>query len=728
MRDALIRSGFDEPLAWAGSFDGDGADLRVQIEEVFLRMGFFRDDIGDGEREFRLNELQQLAEAARAPARAWARNMAQIPDVQLGVDEAHRRRQGREEEIERDLKRLRSPAVLDLPTTWRGKRYTRAETAGDPKARQNAEDQERARWGRKVVALLLESGLPLGQELRARGLGADAPEASRCLRGLRWTTLKKRVSDWEPARRFFLAETGRAFPEDEGPLLRLFEVRKRQGAAKTSYDSTLASLRFLEEAGEQIPERLLWKSPALNNAAKEAAAAKAKEAAAEESQDAKGGQAPQLSLAVLEALETAVGDTDLPLFRRGYAWYRLLRHWACLRFDDTAGLAPDSLERRARGVYGLLKRTKTSGPDKKTAVLPVFVSEDAYLRKPWLYQGLELWKQGALYYRRDYFLPLPTEDLQGTCGKRARYSDASYFSRALLGTLPGDDGERLLHPASRLFWTEHSDRVGLDSWLGALGVGADLRRFVGRWGVQASEDVYVRTALRVTENLQRLAAAHARKQISGGPDFLGEEHLLHQLGAFLRKQGVSDEDASSQIETLRRGNWALAPDPVATISESGALSLEALQPSASDQSGPQAPGQPHLDLVAHEPAEAGDADEEDGDKNEDEKRELQQALVSEERLPPPQGFVIAISRRGAFKRLHFAGGCWRVPGVHYHHFQECGPVMPELAHIDARCKDCFPGNMPKGAPTTQDVSEQSASEEEGSTSSSSSSAADTGGD
>ena len=33
---------------------------------------------------------------------------------------------------------------------------------------------------------------------------------------------------------------------------------------------------------------------------------------------------------------------------------------------------------------------------------------------------------------------------------------------------------------------------------------------MGRWAAQGSEDVYVRTAVRVTENLQRYAAAHAR--------------------------------------------------------------------------------------------------------------------------------------------------------------------------------------------------------------------------
>ena len=53
------------------------------------------------------------------------------------------------------------------------------------------------------------------------------------------------------------------------------------------------------------------------------------------------------------------------------------------------------------------------------------------MARRWLYPGLELWRSEPLHFERDYFLPLPTADFQGTCRKRARYSDAAGFSRAL---------------------------------------------------------------------------------------------------------------------------------------------------------------------------------------------------------------------------------------------------------------------------------------------------------
>ena len=140
-----------------------------------------------------------------------------------------------------------------------------------------------------------------------------------------------------------------------------------------------------------------------------------------------------------------------------------------------------------------------------------------------------LWEE-ELSFPRDYILPLPNEDFSNCIGKRATYSDARGVSRALMSSLtcPGSE-EKLLHATAIDYWTEHSDRAGLDSWLGALMVGSDLRQFVGRWAARGSEDSYVRTSTKIVENCQRFAAAHAKAQYQGGPDYVGEEHALEQL-------------------------------------------------------------------------------------------------------------------------------------------------------------------------------------------------------
>ena len=96
-----------------------------------------------------------------------------------------------------------------------------------------------------------------------------------------------------------------------------------------------------------------------------------------------------------------------------------MRHWASLRWDDCQGLNPGTFKRLARGLTAQLPRTKTSGPGKKMEVLPIFISEDAYLANQWLYPGWALWTDTALSTNRDYFLPLPDLKLEAATKRRA---------------------------------------------------------------------------------------------------------------------------------------------------------------------------------------------------------------------------------------------------------------------------------------------------------------------
>ena len=130
--------------------------------------------------------------------------------------------------------------------------------------------------------------------------------------------------------------------------------------------------------------------------------------------------------------EQVVTDPRRTLCQRAFAWYRLERHWASLRWYDTRGINPASLERRAGGVFAALEKSKTSGPGRKVKVLPVYVSDRAW------------------------------------------------------------------------------DKAGLDSWCAALSVAEPEWNFLGRWSVKGTAGLYVRTACRVVENLQKMSAAHAQ--------------------------------------------------------------------------------------------------------------------------------------------------------------------------------------------------------------------------
>ena len=56
---------------------------------------------------------------------------------------------------------------------------------------------------------------------------------------------------------------------------------------------------------------------------------------------------------------------------------------ACLRFDDTGALPLSTLEKRPRGMFAVFCRTKTSGLDKQISLLPISVSDEAYVGQPW---------------------------------------------------------------------------------------------------------------------------------------------------------------------------------------------------------------------------------------------------------------------------------------------------------------------------------------------------------
>jgi hypothetical protein len=399
-----------------------------------------------------------------------------------------------------------------------------------------------------------------------------------------------------------------------------------------------------------------------------------------------------------------------------------------MRWDDTNGVNPGKLHRRARGLAYNLERSKTSGPDKATKLLPVYVSSEAWVSDRWLETGLELLARPELSFARDYLVPLPSPNLEGSCGLRAEYADAQGLTRALWShlTQPGTD-EALFLPEAARFWTEHSDRSGCTSWLAALGVPKEQREYLGRWAVSSQADGYARTAQRVVEGLQRLAARAAKRVLNGGPDLFGEEEVLEQLRLFLQTRGVSGEKAAWQLEALTLAD-ATKRIPLNILEK---LRSEELHEEG-EEDGWNVEGE-------------NEDENEDEDEDEDEaatpaphtpggERWLADKLQREQLLgpdaevlegaaaradsdlaSPPTGFVISL---GKVRCLHFVGACFRIPGEHYRKYDPWGEILPPEHLVDTRCKNCFPDGV-AAAPVQKEDAEIEAT----SSSSSSSSAA-----
>ena len=135
-----------------------------------------------------------------------------------------------------------------------------------------------------------------------------------------------------------LSQHGQAFPESTEQVLGFLDIRLQEGAPRTWYSSFLSTLAFFELAGERNNAEALHQLPALTGAVNEASANTARS----ETGGRRGRQAPPFVVAQVVAMEEFVLCEAQPRYSRAYAWFKLLRHWTAMRWDDTRGLNPGS--------------------------------------------------------------------------------------------------------------------------------------------------------------------------------------------------------------------------------------------------------------------------------------------------------------------------------------------------------------------------------------------------
>ena len=99
-------------------------------------------------------------------------------------------------------------------------------------------------------------------------------------------------------------------------------------------------------------------------------------------------KAPPTPSSLLAAFELVVVDPSRPKFERMFAWYRCVRCWSSMSFDDHRGLIPARIKLLPSGLRGTLVRTKTAGIDKHREELEFVVNRAAYIvAANWLESG-----------------------------------------------------------------------------------------------------------------------------------------------------------------------------------------------------------------------------------------------------------------------------------------------------------------------------------------------------
>ena len=236
-------------------------------------------------------------------------------------------------------------------------------------------------------------------------------------------------------------------------------------------------------------------------------------------------------------------DGAVPFEIRVCAWFKLIKMWASMRFDDAAHLKTSELRFYDGQLVGMMHQSKTTGPGKRVRELPIFIAKDAYvLRDDWLQVGFDLVK---LQMPRDRDYVFPESCFYGMVygASHVAYAEAVAGSTKTLAVLEGYHG-RLIPSGWERFWSEHSERATLSSGLAALGVEKSDRDLLGRWCPEGS-DVYVRTYNAIVKKMQKRIVAVLRGEAAY--EELDEGSILEELKVWLREKWTVPQDQADSV-------------------------------------------------------------------------------------------------------------------------------------------------------------------------------------
>ena len=170
-------------------------------------------------------------------------------------------------------------------------------------------------------------------------------------------------------------------------------------------------------------------------------------------------RAPRYPVHLLAQFEKLVLDPGHAIGWRVWAWAKLLKVWGSLRWSDLQAIIPAELALVEGRLVTTLRRTKTSGPNRR-APQPTSRYLGARLLREELLAKRRLKEHAS--YKRDYLMPRLKSD-GGLEPKPACYADAMVATAGLLGILG-------LPLELQGYWTEHSERSVLPTALSLMDV------------------------------------------------------------------------------------------------------------------------------------------------------------------------------------------------------------------------------------------------------------------
>ena len=544
----------------------------------------------------------------------------------------------------------------------------------DGVSREQLEKSERSREVEALATALMTAGLWRPDPGDAGRPGFDLA-CSRFAMGRRLGTLRQHVRNIMKIVKFCTITYGYGWFGNPRDYFDYVAEMLNQPCGRHVPRAMLNTMAFAEQAAEVPVQHRLSKDPGVRNFLNEVEQAKGWATG----RIAKKAEPFPIMLAL--SLEDMVVSEKDCLYTRWYSWVKLLKLWAAFRWDDLQGIHASDLILRSDGVLeGKIRRSKTSGVGKKVEVMIFFIGADAWIvQENWLVTGWKIHRQmseASGLLDRDYLVPKPTPYLNGFRKAMVKYSDALVMTRALLlelrvdikvGPASARSEERLLVSShATAFWSEHSERGTIDTWMQMAGVAPEVRRMVGRWSA-SQEEGYLRHVEAAVKEAQRAV----RGMLSRGPEGqlkVFEDQILASLSKFLLDRGRPLEEVKSQLERL-----VLPAVGMDQEEQEGEVDSLCSMGFLSACEGSEAPT-PTV-LVGSEAEMDGDLTESD---HEGESGEVKRG-----------DYVFSVLGRSKRRTLHRVGDCWRTPGTQYRDYLVVGGDRPPLGPMDKECKDCF---------------------------------------
>ena len=477
----------------------------------------------------------------------------------------------------------------------------------------------------------------------------DKTAAERMLPGkTRATTVKRYVSYYRQWRQWLQEAKSVSMPGTEADLIDYLMARWEEPCGRTIPEVILKAVAWMERVAE-FPEgsrtstgRAVW---AVKDRIVEALSIDAPVTK----------RAPRYPVFLLANIERYVMDESEPAIWRVLAWAKLVKVWACLRWDDLQSIKPAELRYSDSRLTTVLRKTKTSGPNRRVKELPVCVSERAFfVDSRWLGWGFDALRALA-QFDRDYLIPQLDAEGDRFIRKMAGYGHAVSYTAGVLARVGCDSG-------FIGFWTEHSERAVLPTGLSMLDNDKAERDLLGRWKPEGS-DVYARTFNGRVAKLQRQFAEACRQD--DHYEVLDEREIPVQLGEFLSDRRKSEASAIS-LATRQGLIWKR---PIGKV-------VHDYIPLLHEEEDPE--------------LGAGVGSESEASGSED--------SVSQGKGKPPKvakrsSRYVVVCLKGDVFRLHKAGvnGCWMGRQRAFKEAIEFGekPAATEYTHV---CKLCWPGS------------------------------------